>query len=66
MSETVFHKHKYLSNLIATPADAIIAAAGNLISAIKVHIPHRLQESHYSELTRLSTIFSNAAVTPKF
>ena len=65
VSETVFHKHKYLSNPTATPADAIISAAGNLITAIKSHLPHRLQESHFSELTRLSTIFSDAATTPQ-
>ena len=40
---TVFHKHKYLSNPTATPDDAIIAAAWNLITAIKVHLPHCLQ-----------------------
>ena len=60
---TVFHKHNYLSNPTATLADAIIAAAGNLITAIKVHLPHSLQESHHSELTRLSTIFSDATAT---
>ena len=65
VSATIFHKHKYLSNLTATPAGAIIAAAGNLITAIKGHLPHRLQESHFSELTRLSTIFSDAATTPQ-
>ena len=65
MSATVSHKHKYLSNLTATPDDAIIAAAGNLITAIKGHLPHRLQESHFSELTRLSTIFSDAETTPQ-
>ena len=65
VSATVFHKHKYLSNPTATPANAIIAEAGNLITAIKGHLPHRLQESHFSELTRLSTIFSDAAATPQ-
>ena len=65
MSETVFHKHKYLSNPTATPDDAIISAAGNLITAIKGHLPHSLQESHFSELMRLSTIFSDAAATPQ-
>ena len=40
VSATVFHKHKYLSNPTATPADAIIAAAGNIIKAIKGHLPH--------------------------
>ena len=35
VSATVFHKHKYISNPTATPADAIIAVAGNLITEIK-------------------------------
>ena len=65
VSATIFFKHKYLSNPTATPDDAIIAAAGNLVTAIKGHLPHRLQESHFSELTRLSTIFSDAAATPQ-
>ena len=43
VSAIVFHKHKYLSNLTATPADVIIAAAGNLITILKGHLPHRLQ-----------------------
>ena len=65
VSETVFHKHKYLSNPTATPADAIISAAGNLITANKGNLPHRLQESHFSELTQLNTIFSDASATPQ-
>ena len=63
VSATVSHKHKYLSNPTATRANAIIYAAGNLITTIKGHLPHRLQESHFSELTRLNTIFSDAAAT---
>ena len=65
VSATVFHKHKYLSNPTATPADAIIAAAGNLITSMKGHLPHRLQESYHSELMRLSTIFSDASAPPQ-
>ena len=57
VSATVFHKHKYLSNPTATTADAIIAAAGDLNKVIKGHLPHRLQESYFIELMRLSTIF---------
>ena len=62
---TVSNKYKYLSNPTATPSDVIIAAAGNLITAIKGHLPHRLQESHYSELTRLITIFTDAEANPQ-
>ena len=43
VSATVFHKHAYISNPTANPADAIIASAGNLITAIKGHMPHRLE-----------------------
>ena len=43
VSATVFHKHKYFPNPTATPADAIIVTAGNLITAIKGPLPHRLQ-----------------------
>ena len=64
-SATVFYKHKYISNPTATPANAIIAAAGNLITVIKGHIPQRLQEPPLSELTHLITIFSEAAATPQ-
>merc|ERR1712051_844018 len=30
VSETVFHKHKYITTPAVTPADAVIAAAGKL------------------------------------
>ena len=50
-------------NPTATPDDAIIAAAVKLITAIKGNLPHRLQESQFSELMRLSTIFSDTAAT---
>ena len=43
VSATILHKHKYISNPTATPANVIIAAAGNLITAIKGQLPHRLQ-----------------------
>ena len=65
VSAILFHKHKYLSNPTATPADAIIFAAGNLITVIKGHLTHCLLESHFNELMRLSTIFSDAAATPQ-
>ena len=65
VSATVFNKYKYLSNPTVTPADAIITAEGNLITEIKGHLPHRLQEYYLSEITRLSTMFSDTAATPK-
>ena len=62
---TVFHKHKYISNLAVTPADAVIAAARNLASALKGKIPHYLKGSPLAELTRLIKIFSEAVAEPE-
>ena len=40
ISNTLFHKHKYISNLTVTPGDAVIAAAQNLAAALKSKMPH--------------------------
>ena len=64
ISNTVFHKHKYISNPTVTPYDAVIAAAQNLAAALKSKMPYYLQESPFSELSRLSKIFSDAAAVP--
>ena len=56
VSATVFHKHKYISNPNVTPADTVIAAAGNLASALKGTMPTCLQQSPLADLTRLSEI----------
>ena len=66
VSETVFNKHKYISNPNVTPADAVIAAAGNLDSALKGKIPASLQKSPLADLMRLSEIFSETASSPYF
>ena len=39
VSETVIHRHKYISNPSVTPADAIIYAARNLASSLKGKMP---------------------------
>ena len=64
ISNTVFHKHKYISNPTVTLYDAVIAAAQNLAAALKSKMPYYLQESPFSELSRLSKIFSDAAAVP--
>ena len=64
ISNTVFHKHKYISNPTVTPDDAVIAAAQNLAVALKSKMPHYLQESPFSELSCLRKIFSDAAAFP--
>ena len=66
VSANVFHKHKYLSNPTATPADDIIAAARNLITEIKGHLHHRLQESHNSGLGITILLESSAEQPPHF
>ena len=63
-SATVFHKHKYISKPNVTPADAFIAAAGNMALALKGTIPACLQQSPLADLTRLSKIFSEAEASP--
>ena len=64
ISNTVFHKHKYISNPSVTPDDAVIASAQNLAAALKSKMPQYLQESPFSELSLLSKIFSDAAAVP--
>ena len=43
ISNTVFHKHKYISNPTVTLDDAFIASAQNLAAALKSKMPHYLQ-----------------------
>ena len=64
ISNTVFHKHNYISNPAVTLDDSVIAAAQNLAAALKSKMPHYLQESPFSELSLLSKIFSDAAAVP--
>ena len=45
----MFHNHKYISNPTVTPGDAVIAAAQNLAAALKIKMPHYLQESLLSK-----------------
>ena len=66
VSATVFHKHKYISNINVTPADAVIAEAGNLASVMKDKIPVCLQQYPLRELMRLSESFSDVADSPYF
>ena len=64
VSGTVFHKHKYISTPAVTPEDAVIAAAGRLVEALKGNLPHNLGESSLDELTRLGMLFGEAAAPP--
>ena len=57
-----FFKHKYLSNLSATPKDLVIVAAANLVKTLKTTIPVDLRDSSMQALTDLSALFSEAAL----
>ena len=60
MSAKIFHKHKYISNPLVTPEDAVVAAAGKLANLISGHMPHQLSETSIDELTCLGSIFQKA------
>ena len=40
ISNTLFHKHKYISNPNVTPDDAVISAAQNHATALRSNMPH--------------------------
>ena len=61
--DTVFYKHKYISNPTFPPADAVIAAIENLTATLKKKIPQCLQSSPLNEITRLGTILADMTET---
>ena len=61
VSETVFFKHKYISNPTVTPADAIISAANRMTEALRTHKPTGMHEEDIQALARLEQIFQAAA-----
>ena len=56
VSATVFHKHKYLTNLAFTPSDRVITAAKKLANEIKGRMLHHLSATSLDHLERLGTI----------
>ena len=61
VSGTIFHKHKYISAPTVAPEDVVITAAGRLAEALKGNLPHNLGKTSLEELTRLGTLFGQAA-----
>eukprot|EP00804_Cyclotella_cryptica_P023186 CCRYP_000381-RA/>CCRYP_000381-RA protein AED:0.13 eAED:0.11 QI:0/0/0/1/0.33/0.25/4/0/1130 len=62
ISASVFFKHKYITTPTVTPADAIIAAAANLVHALKTNIPvQHLGATTLHDLQRLQDILQNAS-----
>eukprot|EP00804_Cyclotella_cryptica_P013851 CCRYP_018168-RA/>CCRYP_018168-RA protein AED:0.40 eAED:0.40 QI:0/0/0/1/0/0/2/0/444 len=71
ISASVFFKHKYITTPTVTPADAIIAAASNLVHALRTNIPgQQLGATKLHDLQRLQDILQtvniplNAAPAP--
>ena len=62
ISGALFFKHKYLSNLSATPKDLGIAVALNLAKALETTINVDLRNSSMKALPDLSALFSKAAL----
>ncbi len=62
ISGAAFFKHKYLSNLSATPKDLVIVAAANLAKALETTLPVDLHDSSIKALIDLSALFSEKAL----
>ena len=59
ISDTVFHKNKYITNLEFTPKDRVIAAARKLADTLKGRMPPHLSENILEKLERIRTILKH-------
>ena len=57
-SETVFFKHKYITNPAVTPEDAVVHAAQELIDTLKSKYGNNVSNSGIDQLKSLSAIFN--------
>ncbi|KAL7474976.1 hypothetical protein ACHAW6_000913 [Cyclotella cf. meneghiniana] len=63
IAETVFFKHKYLTNPFMSPADALIATAANLAHLIKQYVKEQhVAATKLQDLQRLQRILHNTAM----
>ena len=53
---TVWHKHKYITNLDITPKDQVIAESGKLVEELKCRMPTHLSETTLEQSERIRTI----------
>ena len=60
VSDTVFFKHKYLTQPTVTPKDAIMMAAKQLAKALAGNLPATIGETELQELERLQNAFTKA------
>jgi hypothetical protein len=59
---TAFFKHKYLTNLVVTPEDRVIEAAGALARELDNRMPPHMRESTIQALSDLQDVFHQAAI----
>ena len=52
-TDTVFFKHKNITNPTVTPADAIVHAAKELTEALKGNVPGSLGDTSLDDLAKL-------------
>ena len=57
-TDTVFLKHKHITNPTVTPVDAIVHAAKELTESLKGKVPRSLGETSLEELERVEKIFA--------
>ena len=64
-TDTVFFKHKHITNPTVTPADAIAHSAKELTEALKDNVPGSLGDISLDELTIVEQIFAQKAQSYK-
>ena len=57
-TDTVFFKHKHITNPTVTPADAIVHAAKELIEALKGKVPGSLGDTSLDGMAKVEKIFA--------
>ena len=61
--DTVFLKHKHITNLTVSTEDSVVQAEKELTAALKGRMPSALEGSTVKELEKLDKIFNQTAVT---
>ena len=64
--DTVFFRHKSITNPSVTPADAIIVAADKMLLSLQTHMHPNMSETIVQALQRLEDIFQKAVKANKF
>ena len=64
-TNTVFFKHKHITNPNVTPADAIVYVAKELTEALKGNVPGSLRDTSLDDLEKLEQIFAQKSQSYK-